>query len=89
MAMCWQCRGLVDQGERCVECPYPVHRHCRLQAPASCTLFSSLTSVKAKGSIGKELRAQGYTAHHPIVLIPGLCSSGLVVTKSDIKPAWE
>eukprot|EP01134_Creolimax_fragrantissima_P004166 CFRG4166T1 len=88
--VCWKlCKGIVDQGERCLECPYTVHRHCRMQAPPTCTVVESLSMMKGKGSIGRSLRADGYMAHYPVVLIPGLCSSGLLVQKSEEKPGWE
>ncbi|KNC81834.1 hypothetical protein SARC_05871, partial [Sphaeroforma arctica JP610] len=87
-------KGVAVQGEQCIECSYTVHRDCRNLAQASCTSASHSTVLNSmQGAkytiVGYSMRTEGFRAHYPVVLIPGLCSSGLTIEKSEEKPSWE
>eukprot|EP00124_Ichthyophonus_hoferi_P004326 Ihof_evm2s462 gene=Ihof_evmTU2s462 len=91
--VCQHCNSLLlkltQQGDKCIECGFNVHRDCRPNLPPHC--YGTPTSNELAISLpcpGLTKREDGYRARFPIVLVPGLCSSGLVIMKSDSHPSW-
>jgi len=79
----------TEQAIASTDCGFHAHRNCQSDIPANCFSLHEHNAKTGTDNPGKLKRSEGWTANHPVIIIPGLCSTALTCLKSAENPHWE